>query len=305
MGIALGKTIPKGATVAQIMQAIQERTKGAALEAAKADPWKQLTVQFGLMEEKLGTALLPTFKKLSNWIVETGIPALEKMGKWIGDNKGLFEGLVATLAALWVAPKIAGLLTSLGLLATAFTGVGTAATEAAAAETAAFSVGVPEVLMAFIAAWGAYKIATKSVPAVAGGIKNMGITAASGGAFGGSTGKQSVTPSGRHTVHQNTKTGPVTMVVEGKDVAKYVKQGWIDDGDISRIVTPTKTSSSIKGADNLNALLAANAKKTSTKAKTKGAGKVSVKQAETGTLTVNVNYDGSKKVTTQVLYGGK
>ena len=120
LGVALGKTIAKGATVAQIMQAIADRTHGAAKAAAEADPWKQLTVQFGLMEEKLGTALLPAFKKLSDWVINIGIPALEEMGKWIGDNKGLFTGFVATLGVIWAAPKIAAVINSISLITKAY-----------------------------------------------------------------------------------------------------------------------------------------------------------------------------------------
>jgi hypothetical protein len=137
LGIALGKTIPKGASVAEIMQAIEDRTKGAAKAAAKADPWKQLTVQFGLMEEKLGTALLPAFQKLSTWIIGTGIPALEKIGKWISNNKGLFELLISSLGSIWAVGKITTFLAYLAKITGAFKAIEVAATAAATAEAAA------------------------------------------------------------------------------------------------------------------------------------------------------------------------
>ena len=164
LGVALGKTIPKGATVAQIMQAIADRTHGAAKAAAEADPWKQLTVQIGLLEEKLGTALLPAFKKLSDWIINTGLPWLEKLGKWISNNKGLFEALGVTLAAIWVAPKVDALLIAIrsiagawGLVATSADAAAVAESEAAAAGGGAGTVGafskmVPQLAVSFLAA---------------------------------------------------------------------------------------------------------------------------------------------------------
>ena len=137
LGLAIGKTIPKGADLATITQLVEQRVHGAAQAAANANPWKVLTTQFGVMEEKLGTALLPMFKKLSDWIITTGLPALEKIGKWISQNQGLFETLAGTLAALWVAPKIDALIASIGAIATAWGGVATSADAAATAEEAA------------------------------------------------------------------------------------------------------------------------------------------------------------------------
>ena len=141
LGLAIGKTIPKGADLATITQMVENRVHGAAQAAANANPWKVLTTQFGVMEEKLGTALLPMFKKLSDWIINTGLPALEKIGKWISQNQGLFETLAGTLAALWVAPKIDALIAAIGTIAEAWTGVATAAGAATAAELGAEAAG--------------------------------------------------------------------------------------------------------------------------------------------------------------------
>ena len=137
LGLAIGKTIPKGADLATITNMVEQRVHGAAQAAANANPWKVLTTEFGAMEEKLGTALLPAFKKLSDWIINTGLPALEKIGKWIADNKGVFEALAVTLAGLWVAPKIDALIAAIGAIATAWDGVAASAGAAAAAEEAA------------------------------------------------------------------------------------------------------------------------------------------------------------------------
>ena len=137
LGLAINKTIPKGATLAQITQLIADRTKNAAAAAAKADPWKVLTAQFGLMEEKLGTALMPAFEKLTNWLIKDGIPNLEKLGKWISQNIPLLESLGEILATIWIAPKIDAFLGVLAKMSKAWGGVTVAAGEAAAAEDAA------------------------------------------------------------------------------------------------------------------------------------------------------------------------
>jgi len=120
LGLAIGKTIPKGADLATITKMIEDRTKGAAAAAAKSDPWKVLTAQFVALEEKLGTALLPTFNKLTDWIINKGLPDLKALGKWISDNKGLFESLIAALAVIWAVPKVAGLITAIGVIKDAF-----------------------------------------------------------------------------------------------------------------------------------------------------------------------------------------
>jgi hypothetical protein len=137
LGLAIGKTIPKGATLQQILAMIETRTKGAAKAAADANPWSVLQVKFKALEEELGTALLPAFTKLTNWIINDGLPGLKSIGKWISDNKGLFEFLVGTLAALWVAPKIDALLTTIATLTTAYDGLAVSAGGAATAESAA------------------------------------------------------------------------------------------------------------------------------------------------------------------------
>lgn len=137
LGLAIGKTIPKGADLSTIMKMIEDRVKGSATAAAKADPWKVLTTQFQVMAEQLGTKLLPAFERITTWITTKGIKDLESLGKWISDNKGLFETLAGTLAAIWVVPKIAGLLEALETIKGAFTGVTVAAEGATVAETTA------------------------------------------------------------------------------------------------------------------------------------------------------------------------
>ena len=294
LGIAIGKTIPKGATMAQIFQAIEERAHGAATAFGDTLSGKIAiaNANFQAFQLQVGTDLVPILIKFTTWLTDKAIPALQKMYKWVKDNTGVVKAIVAVLATLWVAPKIASLLTSLGSLATAFTSVGTAATEAAAAETAAFSVGVPEVLMAFLAAWGAYSLA-KNVPSgVKTGVQNFGVFGSTGGMYGGSTGKT--------FVPKKTPAGAAPVVIPSwldpkSDAYKIMlSQGAIPPG--GKVTTPS-------GIDPLTGhpykVLPS---------KTSGSSKTSIKKTEklavggSGGVKVDVYVDGTKqtaKVVTQ------
>jgi hypothetical protein len=157
LGLAIGKTIPKGADLATITQMIETRTKGAAAAAANANPWKVLTTQFQALGEQLGIALLPAFKNLVNWISGPGLNGLKAVGKWIGDNKGLFEGFVAVLATIWVVPKVAGIISSIKLIQSAYESLRAVLITTGIAEafaTAGVSVGSATVALAGAAAAG-------------------------------------------------------------------------------------------------------------------------------------------------------
>jgi hypothetical protein len=245
LGIALGKTLPKGASMAQVLSAIEQRAHGAAAAFGDTLAGKIAiaNAHFQELQIQVGTDLVPILIKFTTWLTDKAIPALQKMYKWVKDNTGVVKAIVAVLASLWAAPKIASLLTSLGTLATAFTGVGTAATEAAAAETAAFSVGVPEVLMAFLAAWGAYSLA-KNVPSgVKTGVQNLGISGSTGGMYGGSTGGVAK-PSSRVTMSYGSGATMQTLYALPGDVAKYQKQGW-------KVINPTPSIPTPSGIDPL------------------------------------------------------
>jgi len=297
LGIALGKTIPKGATMAQIFKAIEDRAHGAATAFGDTLSGKIAiaNANFQAFQVQVGTDLVPILIKFTTWLTDKAIPALQKMYKWVKDNTGVVKAIVAVLATLWVAPKIASLLTSLGSLATAFTRVGTAATEAAAAETAAFSVGVPEVLMAFLAAWGAYSLA-KNVPSgVKTGVQNFGVSGSTSGMYGGSGG--TFKPSGNVVMSHGSGVNLTTMVVKPSDVAKYKKQGWYEVNATPSIPTPS-------GIDPLTG----HPYKVLPSAKSGGSSKTSIKKMEklavggTSNQTFNIYVDGSKsaaKVSTQ------
>ena len=89
LGLAIGKTIPKGATLEQILGMIEVRTRNAAKAAADANPWSVLQVKFKALEEQLGTALLPAFTNITKWIIKDGLPGLKAIGGWISQNKGV------------------------------------------------------------------------------------------------------------------------------------------------------------------------------------------------------------------------
>ena len=205
LGLAIGKTIPKGADLATITKMVEDRVKGAAAAAAKADPWKVLTTQFQLMTEKLGTALLPAFEKLTNWIIKDGLPALKSIGSWISNNKGLFEFLVGALAAVWAIPKITAIIAALTELSNAYKLLGVSAETAAAAESAAAAFGGTAIIggsapTGLIGAGsavagaglsaGAGGLIGKGAPIIGGalGIHNKGVVRAGGTAAGAGAG---------------------------------------------------------------------------------------------------------------------
>jgi hypothetical protein len=299
LGIALGKTIPKGASVAQIMQAIQDRTKGAAAEAAKADPWKVLTAQFGLLEEKLGTALLPAFRSLSDWVIKTGLPALERIGKWISNNKGLFETLVTTLGLLWVAPKVDAMFTAIKGLATAWGFVATKAGEAAVAEEGAIVAAEGLGAFPFLVTAGLAYSQRKTPSRTAGAIKNFGLAASSGGMLGGATSNAS---SESYIMMEGPNgIGAVKLLTSQKaEIESYKKAGWKTTFTSG---SSKKTLPGINSGQDISKIIAGNTKKTP-KTKTTKTKSASIKSQETGVLSVNVYLDGTKAATQTSLYGG-
>ena len=109
LGIAIGKTIPKGASLATILKAVEDRAGGAAQKFGDTLPGKLRILQasFEELQVKLGTALLPTAQKLTDWVIKTALPSLEKFGKWFSDNKTVITQFGAALAGLWIGSKIA------------------------------------------------------------------------------------------------------------------------------------------------------------------------------------------------------
>jgi len=104
LGLAINKTIPKGATYTEILQLIQERTKGAAKAAADAQPWKVLQANLKLVEEQVGGPLLGDLAKLSTYLTKDG--KLQKLGQSLKDNMGIIKDISIGLAGLWATSKL-------------------------------------------------------------------------------------------------------------------------------------------------------------------------------------------------------
>ena len=139
LGLAINKTIPKGASFAQIMALIETRTHGAANAFAQTSQGQLAILQarFKALTEDIGTQLLPAFNKILAWIDGPGLNALKKLGKWFSDNKPIVVAFTTALAVIWAAPKIDAMLAAMGKLVLGWQGVAAAAGEAAAAEGAA------------------------------------------------------------------------------------------------------------------------------------------------------------------------
>ena len=136
LGIAIGKTIPKGASLAQILQAVEMRAGNAAYNFSKTLSGSLLVAQanFQKLEIEVGIGLVPKLISLSQWIVGTGIPKLRSFFELVRNNKGLFEGLAAALAVIWAVPKVAGFVSAIGTMIKAYQALRDSALVAAAAE---------------------------------------------------------------------------------------------------------------------------------------------------------------------------
>ena len=139
LGLAINKTIPKGASFAQIMALIETRTHGAANAFAQTSQGQLAILQarFKALTEDIGTQLLPAFNKILAWLDGPGLNALKKLSKWFSDNKPIVVAFTTALAVIWAAPKIDAMLAAMGELVLGWRGVAVAAGEAAAAEGAA------------------------------------------------------------------------------------------------------------------------------------------------------------------------
>jgi hypothetical protein len=109
LGIALGKNIDKNATLADVLKAVEDRTKGAAKAFSETSAGKLeiFNAQLDQLKEKLGMALLPSLNKLVDWLNEKGIPALEDFFDWFGKNKEAITQITMALGGLYIGGKIA------------------------------------------------------------------------------------------------------------------------------------------------------------------------------------------------------
>jgi hypothetical protein len=148
LGLALGKTIPKGASMAEILKLIQDRTKGAAAAFGDTLSGKLAVARanFQALQVQIGTDLVPVLSKVTDWITNTGIPKFKEFVGFIKDNSGVFKGLAAAMVVIWAIPKIAGIVTAIQSLIKVYEALRTAAATAAIAT--AFATGGTSIIAA-------------------------------------------------------------------------------------------------------------------------------------------------------------
>ena len=108
LGIALGKNIDKNASLADILKAVQDRTKGAAdaFGNTAAGKLQIFNAQLDQLKEQIGFVILPALIKFTDWLNKKAIPALEHFFKVLQDNKEVITQVGMALAGLWIGGKI-------------------------------------------------------------------------------------------------------------------------------------------------------------------------------------------------------
>lgn len=118
-----------------ILGEVEGQVGGTAKAGVTAS--ERMKIAFGELQEQVGTALLPAFTKLSDWMIDTGLPAAQKFFKWMDDNRptvlavaGAFGVLSAAVfvanAAMWalslnpVVLTIAAITAAIALLVAGF-----------------------------------------------------------------------------------------------------------------------------------------------------------------------------------------
>ena len=159
LGIAIGKTIPKGADLKTILAAVEQRAGGAAVafKNTLGGGIAVATANFKNLEVQIGTALVPTLEKVTTWITKKGIPDLKDLFDFVKNHKGVFEGLAATLGIIWAVPKIAGIISAINTMKAAYESLRLVLVTTGIAEafaTAGASVGFATTALALAAGAG-------------------------------------------------------------------------------------------------------------------------------------------------------
>jgi len=139
LGIALGKTLPKGASMAQIFKAIEDRVGGSA-KAFKETLSGGIAVaraNFQALEVQVGTDLVPTLLKVTDWITNSGIPKLKNLFDTVKNNMGVFKVLAGILAGVWATGKIMAFIGAIKEVVAVYKTLAASAAIAAAAEALA------------------------------------------------------------------------------------------------------------------------------------------------------------------------
>jgi hypothetical protein len=174
LGIALGKTLPKGATFEQILKAIQDRAGGAAktfgdtlagkLQIAKAN--------FQALEISIGTNLAPAIGHLADWVNTKLLPRLKDLGDWFKNNSLTVKIFAGLLTGIWATSKIIAFFNMLTKIKDGFIALRTVLISVAAIE--AYATGGVSVVAA--------TAAIAAAGAVYGGFKLADILGSKGGA---------------------------------------------------------------------------------------------------------------------------
>jgi hypothetical protein len=108
LGIAIGKTIPKGASLAQILKAVEDRAGGAANAFGNTLPGKMAIAKanFQALEVEIGTKLLPYAIKLTDWVTNTGIPKFKTFTEFLVKNGSAFKILGEAIVGFFIGSKI-------------------------------------------------------------------------------------------------------------------------------------------------------------------------------------------------------
>ena len=171
LGIAMGKTIPKGASFAQILKMVEDRAGGAA-KAFKNTLSGGIAVaraNFQDLQVQIGTDLVPTLIKVTDWISKTGIPKFKELAGFVKDNFGWFKALAGILATMWAVGKLSAFISMVGKLIAVMRSLAAAAGIAAVAE--AFATGGLSVGAAALAIAGTLTPALAAGAAIYGGVK--------------------------------------------------------------------------------------------------------------------------------------
>ena len=139
LGIALGKTLPKGASMAQIFKAIEDRVGGSA-RAFKNTLSGGIAVaqaNFQALQIQIGTALVPTLIKVTDWITNQGIPKFGQFFGLIKNNMGWIKGLALVLGSVWATGKIMAFIGAIKEVITVYKTLAASAAVAAMAEALA------------------------------------------------------------------------------------------------------------------------------------------------------------------------
>ena len=98
-----------------VMLSELERQFGGSAEA-QATATDRMGIAFGNLQEAIGARLIPVFERFSAWVVEVGLPAMERLVGWVRDNwpqvqevienvmvrvRAVIETVLAAIEAFW------------------------------------------------------------------------------------------------------------------------------------------------------------------------------------------------------------